>query len=217
MKKQVMTLALAVAAASLSSVAMADTAPANTMTANPAPTASSNANGGWKNFSKTNLYVGGAIGPAWISSNDSDGGSTSGFGWNAHVGYNFGQFAPTQLVNWSAEFGYNNFTTPLVGLFYKDSEYAFDFAGKASYTIVNNVSVFGKAGFAIEHSGWSQNLGVLGSVGDSHTGLVGFFGVGGEYQFLPQWSATAEFDTTAFGGSNLPMMYMLGFGANYNF
>ena len=193
MKKQTLVMALtAVLAGTTSLAAMAD----NT---------SAVANN-WNQFNVHSLYVGGNIGYGHVESTSHAGNNDgkSGFGWNAHVGYNF-------TPMWGAELGYTQFPYHQGDIYGGDSNYATDVVGKVTLPLQNDYSLFAKGGLAYEHHTEGSNS------ESQYSGLALYAGAGISYQLHPNLALVGEVDTTALGGTNIPMMYMGSVGVNYNF
>lgn len=188
MKKQKLSLLIATAllASSVSTVAMADTF----------------------NFDSNRVYVGGNAGLGQVDADSeytNDG--KNGFGWNVHSGYNF----TPQLA---AEFGYTEFPGNF-GILNNDGNYAVSLVAKWTIPLQGLYGVFGKAGLAYENHGADVSVAGVGNFVAHDDGLAAYFGVGVNYALKDNMTLVGEVDSTAFGGSNLPDMWLISVGLNY--
>ncbi len=145
---------------------------------------------------------------------------SSGLGWNLNGGYKFIPYFATEIGYTSYANGTINFNGTKVGT---DQVYAYDLAGKAIVPIQDvGAEVFAKLGVARAKSHvTATNASLLAASGETlNTGRYNstnlYFGVGGDYAFMPNLSANIQWNRVD-GNTSTGNLDLFSLGLTYLF
>ncbi len=146
--------------------------------------------------------------------------SSTGLGWNINGGYKFMPYFAAEIGYTSYANGTINFNGSKVG---KDQAQAYDIVGKAILPIQDTGGeVFAKLGAARSKSHVTvTNASLLAGSGETlntgqHNSTNFYFGIGGDYSFMPNSAVNLQWNRVA-GGSSTGNLDLLSLGLSYLF
>ena len=158
--------------------------------------------------SKTSITVDGAPGASV---------SNSGFGWNVNAGYKFMPF-------FAGEVGYTKYSTANINLsgtkIAKDSIYSYDIAAKGILPVSDTgLDIFAKLGVARANAhlvNTNASIATVSNAGSSGTTGV-YYGLGGEFSFLPNLAANLQWQRVHGKSSDIGNLDLYSVGLTYLF
>lgn len=142
--------------------------------------------------------------------------STSGFAWNINAGYKFMPF-------FAAEIGYTKYAPANISVsgtkIAKDTLYSYDIAGKGILPISDSgLDVFAKIGAAKAKAhlvNTNPSFATVSNAGSTSSTSL-YYGIGGEYSFLPNLAANVQWNRVK-GKSSVGNLDLLSAGLTYIF